>query len=133
MYVDLDPTYRPSDKSLTGYTRVYEVEAVKNSLRNLFLIRQGTVPGKPWLGNSLYSILFDAIDQFTVKFITEHIRNQLDKYEPRVTLVSINVDTNEAYNRIDVNMNYFITIQDEKYFDTLSIKDLNTITSKRLG
>ena len=130
-YVDITPSIRPSDLSLVGYSRSEDIEAVKNSLKNIFLIRLGEVPGKPWFGNGLYTILFDPIDNFTTKFITEHIRNQLEKYEPRVQLVSLNVENKPEYNRIDVKMNYYVIIQDEKVYDSLIIKDLNTVSTAR--
>jgi phage baseplate assembly protein W len=104
MYVDINPEKRISDRSLIGYNTVTQIEAIKNSLRNLFLIPLGGVPGKPWFGNGLYEILFDPMDQFTEKFIREHIKNQLEKYEPRVQLLNIEVISSPEYNKIDVKM-----------------------------
>ena len=131
MYADIKPVFRPADKSLIGYEIVNDIEAIKNSLNNLFLIRLGEVPGKPYYGNGLYEILFDPMDQFIIKFIKEHITNQLEKYEPRVILESLDVANNPEYNKIDIHLKYYVVLKDEKYYETLIIRDLNTITTSR--
>jgi len=131
MYTDISPVFRVEDNSLVGYNKAKDIDAIKNSLNNLFLIRLGEVPGLPWYGNGLYEILFDPIDQFTTKFIKEHISNQLDKYEPRVKLIDIVINNIPEYNKITVQIKYMAILEDEQFYDSIILKDLNTVMTSR--
>ena len=119
IYTDLDPTYKNS--VLKGYDVVEDLEAIKNSLRNIFLVAKGDVPGKPKFGNPLNLELFDLFDGFTVTTIESAIENAIELYEPRVRLKSINVVVSPEYNRLIVELNYYAMIYDMVYEDVLYI------------
>jgi phage baseplate assembly protein W len=70
------------------------------------------------------------MDIFTEKFIKEHINNQLEKYEPRVTLDSIEIENIPEYNRMNVKINYYYILQDKKIYDSIIIRDLNTLVTR---
>ena len=52
MYRDIKPKIDES-KALRGYNTVEDLEAIKNSLRNIFLVNKNECPGKPKFGNPL--------------------------------------------------------------------------------
>ena len=127
-YVDIRPKFDPN-KNLIGYTNVEDVEAVKNSLRNLFSISMGEVPGKPWLGNPLKISLFDNIDYFTAYTLHKGIKNTLERYEPRVDIENLIVESYPEYNRIDIKLDYWVFLNTEKVFDQTTISlAYNTMT-----
>ena len=128
MYRDISPKIDES-KKLRGYNTVQDIEAIRNSLRNLFAIRIGTVPGKPWLGNPVWNVLFENINEFTVLFVEEAMRNILEKYEPRVTLRKIKVLPIEEHNRIDLKIEYSIILKGQNLLDSITIRDYNSVTS----
>jgi len=69
----------------------FDVNAIKNSIVNLF----NTVPGERFLlpdyGCDLRQFIFEPISDFRGSNISRIIRRNIDAWEPRVTLVSINV------------------------------------------
>ncbi len=130
-FVDLKPYYRESDNSLIGYNRVTELEAIRNSILNMFFVSKGEVPGKPWYGNEIYSVLFDQMDQFTTLFLKAHIENQFEHYENRVIIVDIETKQELEFNRISLKIYYYIEINDEKIYDKIVIKNLNNMVTTR--
>ncbi len=104
-YSDIIPKFK---NGIIGYNVVTDLEAVKNSLMNLFLIQQGEVPGKPWLGNTMNVFLFDQIGFFEEKSIETAFINVIQNFEPRVQIVNLKVNINEEYNNISLNLQYYV-------------------------
>jgi len=118
-YRDFQPKYKNS--TLTGYDIVTDIEAVRNSLRNLFLVNKTELPGKPAFGNPLKMKLFDLFDSFTETTIASAIQNEVELFEPRVNVLSVNVIKNPEYNRIIIDITYEVMIYDTLYRDNLYI------------
>ena len=86
----------------------FDYEAIKNSLQNLF----NTLPGQRFLfpeyGLDLYQFLFLPISENIGRAIGEKILRSIQLYEPRVTVLNINVvaepDTNEYKITIAVQL-----------------------------
>lgn len=97
---------------LTGWADAIDEEAVKNSLRNLFTINFGQVPGKPWLGNALNIYLFDNISYFEETAIKTAFINTIDKFEPRVKILDMKIDMEPEYNSISILIIYALNIGD---------------------
>ena len=117
-YTDLTPKYL--NGSMVGYDIVEDLEAIKTSLRNLFLINVGEVPGKPWLGNPISLYVFDNIGYFEERTIEIALRNVLDKYEPRVQLINMKITKKNDQNSIDIVINYNALIDNRNVFDSLA-------------
>jgi len=110
-YKDVSP--KTGYEKDTGYNEVLDEDAIKESLRNLFMINQGEVPGKPWLGNPLNVFLFDNIGYFEVQGIKAAFMNIIEKFEPRVKIIDVKVTAEQAYNTINIEMTYIILIGDK--------------------
>jgi phage baseplate assembly protein W len=127
-YTDVTPKYNKQN-SLIGYSLVNDLEAVKNSLRNLFSISQGEVAGKPWLGNPLNVSLFDQIDYFTAYTLHKGIKNTVERFEPRVQIENLVVNSYPERNQIDIVLDYWVLINNEQIFDQTVISlSYNTLT-----
>ncbi len=83
-----------------------DVDAVKNSVRNLILTNFGERVFQPRVGSNLRALLFDPADRFTIIAIKDGIRNVLSRYEPRVDQVTIQVTDNSDNNRYDINLGF---------------------------
>ena len=119
MYKDIKPKVQ-GDK-LIGYDYVTELEAIKNSLRNIFLVNKNEVPGKPNFGNPLKMELFDLFDDFSVTTIETAIKNEVELFEPRVHVEYVNVVMAPEYNRIIVELVYSVLLYNNVYKDALYI------------
>ena len=119
IYQDINPVF--DGEYLSGYSIDHDEEAIKNSLLNLFTISKGDVPGKPYLGNPLDLQLFDLFDFFTKTDMETAIINTLQKYEPRINLISIEITEAQEYNRIIIKINYSFVINNIKIYDSLDV------------
>lgn len=88
-------------------TRVYDKNAIKQSVRNLIMLSPYDVPFHPEIGCNIRSLLFENVSTITSIHIQQMIRNVIDQYEPRVKITSITV-----YPTVDKN-GYDISIQFE--------------------
>ena len=126
VYTDLSP--RTKDEVQVGYQLAEDIQAIENSIKNLFTIEIGEVPGKPWLGNPISVFLFDNMGFFEEKAMEVAMQNVLEKYEPRVRLISININKEQEYNYLEIVINYVIYINSQEIFRNLSISH-NSMTS----
>jgi phage baseplate assembly protein W len=79
------------------------VEAIKNSIRNIFNTRPGEKVLNPEFGCSLEKYLFDAVSNLGAQAIGDDISTALATFEPRVTLIKLYVET-QPYSTQSVNL-----------------------------
>jgi len=131
-YQDILPQF--GNNGLVGYTTVTDLDAIKNSLRNLFLIRKGEVPGKPWLGNPVTVFLFDNIGFFEEQSIKASFINTIENFEPRVRVTNLSVDIESEYNSISVYMEYYALYGTKQKAEnlrfTMTYNDLSSINTR---
>jgi len=134
VYSDVKPKYDIS--TLSGYDTVYDLDAIRNSLINIFTVQKGEVPGKPWFGNPLRIELFDNFDIFTEQTIKSAIENELEKFDPRILIDNISVNLMPEKNRIIVTLNYHVNLESNHVEDTLylpfSHNDLSFLGSREV-
>jgi len=116
-YRDISPVFNGG--GLARYNDDYNIEAIKNSLRNIFVVQQNTVPGKPAFGNPLASDIFDLFDNVTESTLFSAVQNAIEKYEPRVTLTDLKITLSPEFNRIIVDLHYEAVMEDETITDNL--------------
>ena len=99
MYLDLDQEpfeILIGNRSVKGTGRdmkvAYDLNAIRNSIVNLF----NTLPGErlllPDYGCDLRQFIFEPITDSNARFIGRTITRAIEQWEPRVTLVSMNID-----------------------------------------
>lgn len=106
-YKDLDFNfdYLPTTKNLV--IRKNE-EAIKQSLKNLIFTNVYERKFNSTLGAGLEDYLFENFDFLTQINIERAITQTIAAYEPRVSLVSVNVYTNIDEQELVVTLEYFI-------------------------
>lgn len=86
--------------------------AIRRSVRNLVQ----TIPGErffnPDLGSQVRSSLFDFVDFATADVIEDEIIETIERYEPRVENVSVQVDPQPDENTFDVTVFFDIVGQE---------------------
>ena len=119
-YTDFQPRYGDK-RGLAGYDMDIDEEAVKNSLRNIFLVQQTECPGKPDFGNPLRTALFDNFTFASERKMEDVIQDVVRKYEPRIKIEGIKVTKAEEYNRLIVDLKYSYVLNDDMQYGSLLI------------
>lgn len=82
----------------------YDINAIKNSIFNIFT----TIPGQkilnPIFGLNLYFFLFNGISYNNGIMLGETVLKGLSRYEPRVTVDNINVTTDIENQQYTIDM-----------------------------
>lgn len=95
----------------------YNLDAIKNSLRNIFTTKKGQKILNPTFGSALEQYLFTQITDANAKAIGNEILNDVKKHEPRININNIFVNP-----RVDEGL-YYISI----YYTILDIKKDNIV------
>lgn len=82
--------------------------AISRSIRNLIYTNPGERFFNPDLGSNIRRSLFEPLDDITASTIKNQIENTIENYEPRVSLISVNVQPNYDSYEFDVTINYNI-------------------------
>jgi len=82
--------------------------AIARSIRNLVLTQPGERFFQPNLGSRVGNQLFENMDQISASIIEDEIKDTINKYEPRVRLVEVNVNPNYDDNEFNVTIIYRI-------------------------
>jgi phage baseplate assembly protein W len=104
-YKDIQSTYNTDVQK--GYRDVYDEEAIRQSLRNLFFITTGEVPGKPWFGNPLSLVVFEPMNYFQKNAVKQSFINVIERFEPRVEIDDVIIDIYPETNTIEVELKYY--------------------------
>jgi phage baseplate assembly protein W len=90
-----------------GYYTITDEDAILQSLKNLFFISLGEVPGKPWLGNPLSLIVFEPLDYFQKSAVKRSFMNVIKRFEPRVQVTDLIIDIYPEQNSIELELKYY--------------------------
>jgi phage baseplate assembly protein W len=104
-YADLDLTLtlHPIFHDIVPLT---DIDAVKAAVKNLILTNFDERPFQPTLGSNLRALLFEPADVFTIISIKTGIRDVLQRFEPRIDQVRIQVIDNSDENRYDITLGF---------------------------
>jgi len=106
-FKDLSITFKPHP--VTGDLIVKKDDAaVKQAVVNLLLTNKGERPFQPDLGSNLRNLLFEPVDAATAGQIARNISATIDRYEPRIRILDLDVSSNYDDNGFDVFMNFEI-------------------------
>ena len=107
-------TYKDMDSSLTidetkrNVNTAKDIDAVENSIYNMFLFAKGERIINPEFGNNLYQFLYEPINNITAKRIGQAINDMFERWEPRVVIEELIVTPYEDENTYVVEINYVI-------------------------
>lgn len=78
-------------QSSNDITVDYDYHAIKNSLTNIFSTRPGQKILNPAFGANLEQFLFDRVDNIRGKILGNTILENINSYEPRVSVQNVQV------------------------------------------
>lgn len=99
----------------TASSDSYDLDAIKNSIKNILLTPRGSLPGKPNFGSDLYKILFSQMDHLTESMAKRFVKSALQEFEDRVSIIDISIKNVEEFNKIVIDLLFTYT---DKEFNT---------------
>jgi phage baseplate assembly protein W len=107
--LDLDPVIFRNDQLHRGeilrdVSALYDVEAVKNSIKTLFLTAPGDKLLSPEYGMDLRRYLFEPIDEYILDVIKDDIVTQMPIMEPRVEVTGVEVTGDVEDHTINITL-----------------------------
>jgi phage baseplate assembly protein W len=125
LHLDLEGSYNVGNTlyqkpEINDFKLDYDINAIKNSLANLFSTTPGEKVLNPEFGMDLRKYLFDPATRDVAENIRDEIYRQIAKFEPRVKIQNINITVLEDVNEFDITL-------------VINIPSLNIINVPLLG
>lgn len=83
-------------------------EAVKESIKNLILTDKGERLMQPLIGGNIRAMLFENNTPAVIKMIQEQVRTTIETYEPRCSLIDVNVLSMIDDNTVKIDIYFYI-------------------------
>ena len=79
-------------------------EAIKSAIRNLISTRHYERPFHSEIGCQIHGLLFENFTPVTVQLIKRTVFDVIEKFEPRATVLDVNVRERVDLNQIDMEI-----------------------------
>jgi len=114
-------------KGVSFYDRDFFViksdyELIAESITRIIMTNPGERPGLPFFGVGLKNRLFEPMDETTNQEIELDIRNQIETYEPRCQILTLNFDRIEDENAIKISIGFIVEgdrVEDERFINLI--------------
>lgn len=83
-------------------------DAVKESLTNLMMTDRGERLMQPTLGSDIRATLFDNSTPATLTILKQQVKDTINSYEPRCTLIDVQVLSEYDDNTVIIKVLYYI-------------------------
>jgi len=107
------PTYNdlPYDLTRDEFNDVdllEDLESIRQSIRTIVLTKIGTRTRyqNPLFGSGVADLLFEKINVFTLSRVDEEIALAISNWEPRVSVIAVDVNVNPDRNELKVQINF---------------------------
>ena len=87
-----------------------DIDAVKNSIRNILSTRQGSRRMLPEFANNLHDFLFDPIDKETAYNIGERMLEAIQMWDNRVVIEEVSIIPDYDNNQYNVSLVFYIKV-----------------------
>ena len=99
-YSDVDMISTRGDKTrgsikTMDVPMVYDVEAVKVSIRNILMWRVGENVIRPEFGHSIHKSMYEQLNDFNKDKVCEEIKRAIEENEPRAKVESVAIKPSE--------------------------------------
>ena len=107
LYSDLDLFFgmNNSDKDVNI---IYDVQAVKRSIRNLVLTNQYEKPFHPEIYSGVRGMLFELMTPTTAVIIARQVEDVIENFEPRARLVGVTAYPDLDRNAYEISVEFYI-------------------------
>ena len=113
LYADLPLLFKPHPNT-QDLTALNDIDAVKQSIKNLVLTRYTERLFEPQIGTGIAGLLFELADPFTEFAIRDEILRVITEYEPRVNNLEVEVLDQTDRNAYSVNIQFNVIFSDQR-------------------
>ena len=106
-YTDLNLMFAPHPYSKDILTRK-NVDAIKSSIQNLILTKNYERPFHPEIGSQVNALIFENLVPATIIAIQRSITNVVQQFEPRATVLDVQIVDNSDSNAVDIEVTFTI-------------------------
>ena len=106
-YSDLDLFFGKT-KASKDVGRVFDIQAVKRSVRNLVLTNHYEKPFHPEIGSGVRDVLFENMTPTTAHILTRKIEMVIENFEPRARLISVAAIPNLDRNEYECTISFYV-------------------------
>ena len=113
-YVNRNPDYRDLDLDFFANPSTGDVfkkegeEAIKRSVRNILFTNFYERLFQPSIGSNVRKLLFEPVNPFTITLLQNAIKETINNFEPRVTMIDVTVSSDIDNNGFNVRLQYVI-------------------------
>ena len=107
LYSDLDLFFGQNNKT-RDINIVYDVQAVKRSIRNLVLLNVFDKPFHPEISSGIRGTLFELMTPVTAIILSRQVEDVIENFEPRARLVGVRAFPNLERNEYEVSIEFYV-------------------------
>jgi phage baseplate assembly protein W len=107
IYKDIDMSFKPNVLT-KDIGKKFDVNAVKQSLKNVLLTQKGEKPFNPNYGSGIYDLLFEPMDYLVSSVMQKEIETTIENYEPRVELIDVECEPNFDLEQYEIRIEFYV-------------------------
>ena len=107
LYSDLDLFFGQNNKT-KDVNIVYDIQAVKRSVRNLVLLNAFDKPFHPEISSGVRGTLFELMTPVTAIILARQVQDVIENFEPRARLVGVRAFPNLDRNEYEVSIEFYV-------------------------
>lgn len=97
-------------------------ESIKESLKNLILTDRGERLFQPNLGSDVRASLFENVTPVTLKILEERVKDVINNFEPRISLIDVDVTSLYDDNKVKVVIYFYVKNSEDPISVTVFIE-----------
>ena len=107
LYSDLDLFFGQNNKT-KDINIVYDIQAVKRSIRNLVLLNAFDKPFHPEISSGIRDTLFELMTPVTAIILARQVQDVIENFEPRARLAGVRAFPNLERNEYEVSIEFYV-------------------------
>lgn len=124
-YKDIDFKFILLDNGF-DFKTFQDINSIRNGLKNIFTWRRGQRIILPEFGNVLYQYLYEPMTTEVLKNMQTEVVNMIQRWEPRVSIVKVNLVPYPDDNEVMIQLTYVIpTLSNETIEFSTIINDID--------
>jgi phage baseplate assembly protein W len=88
---------------------------IDEALTLILSTAQGERPMRPLFGCGIHDYVFESIDAYTIGRLEREVRIAIDRWEPRIEIANLSIDTSEAeVGKLVIELDYIVRATNDR-------------------